>query len=307
MLDRISQLLNRLAVYNPLEVLVELAMIWVVVYMVFRFLRGTRAARMFKGLGVLLIVTSLLILVLSREEAFARIEFLYKGFLGFAVIALVVIFQPELRRALVRLGEARLFRGVAEDYIPVIDEVVGAVTDLSRRKVGAIMAIERDVPLGGLVEVGTRVNAEVTAELIQTIFWPGSALHDMGVVIRNGLIASAGVQFPLAEAHGISQELGSRHRAAIGLSMECDALVVVVSEETGAISLAERGQLIRKLSPEALRSLLRKGLSQAAEVQVIREGAEDVAGVVGPDNDSEGVERLRHQRSEREHASGQVG
>ena len=306
MLDRLNQLLNRLEVYNPLEVFIELALIWVVVYMVFRFLRGTRAARMFKGLGVLLIVTSLLILVLSREEAFARIEYLYRGFLGFAVIALVVIFQPELRRALVRLGEARLFRGAAEDSMAMIDEVVTAVSDLSRRKVGAIMAIERDVPLAGLVDTGTRVNAEITRELIQTIFWPGSALHDMAVVIRDNRITSAGVQFPLADAHDISQELGSRHRAAIGLSMECDALVVVVSEETGAISLAERGQLIRKLTPEALTALLRKGLSQSADEQVIPDDVSE-AGVMESAGDAEKSGRAPQQRSEREHASGQVG
>ncbi|MFA7236835.1 MAG: diadenylate cyclase CdaA [Phycisphaeraceae bacterium] len=263
MLERIQQLLTRLRGDNPVEGLVEFAIIWVAVYLIFRFLRGTRAARMFKGLGVVLIITSLL-LVLAPENAFPRIQFLYKGFLGFAAIAMVVIFQPELRRALVRLGEARLFRSTASTMEPVIDQIILAVTYLAKNRIGAIIAIERDVPLGGIIEVGTRLNAEVTAELLQTIFWPGSALHDMGVVIHDSKIAAAGVQFPLAEGEDIAQELGSRHRAALGLSQEADCMVIVVSEETGAISLAERGQLIRKLSPDALRSMLKRGLKQAA-------------------------------------------
>lgn len=264
MAERLIQLLTRLRGYNPVEVAIEFAVIWIVVYLIFRFLRGTRAARMFKGLGVVLIMTSLLILVLARENAFQRIQFLYKGFLGFAAIALVVIFQPELRRALVRLGEAKLFRSAGAAMEPVIDQIIIAVTYLAKNRIGAIIAIERDVPLGGIIEVGTRLNAEVTAELLQTIFWPGSALHDMGVVIHDSKIAAAGVQFPLAEGEDIAQELGSRHRAALGLSQEADCMVIVVSEETGAISLAERGELIRKLSPDALRSMLKRGLKQAA-------------------------------------------
>ena len=266
MAERLIQLWTRLGGYNPLEVIVEFALIWLVVWLIFRFLHGTRAARMFKGVGVLLILTSMLILVLARENAFQRIQFLYRGFLGFAAIAMVVIFQPELRRALVRLGEARWFRTAATQVEPVVDEIVRACGYLSKNKIGAIIAIERDVPLGGIIDAGTKINAEVTAELLQTIFWPGSALHDMGVVIRSNRIAAAGVQFPLAEGDDISQELGSRHRAALGLSQEVDCLIVVVSEETGAISLAERGQLIRKLSPDALRSMLRRGMAVSEQV-----------------------------------------
>lgn len=272
MLDRLSQLWTRLGGYNPVEVLVEFALIWLVIWLIFRFLEGTRGARMFKGLAVLLILTSLLILVLTRDQAFQRIQFLYQGFLGFAAVALVVVFQPELRRALVRLGEARLFRSSAAEVEPLINEIVRAVTYLSRNKIGAILAIERDVPLGGITESGTQVRAEVTAELLQTIFWPGTTLHDMGVVIRDGQLAAAGVQFPLYEGEEISTELGSRHRAALGISQETDCLVVVVSEETGAISIAERGNLVRKLTPEALESMLRKGL--AAATPVVEEQAE---------------------------------
>jgi len=274
--DRIGQLWTRLGGYSPWEVFIEFALIWLVVWLVFNFLRGTRAARMFQGLGVLLILTSLLILLITRDNAFQRIQFLYRGFLGFVALAMVVVFQPELRRALVRLGEARLFRVGPGEMEPAIEELVKAVSYMAQKKIGAIIAIERDVPLGGIIELGTPVNGNVTSEMIQTIFYPGSALHDMGVVIRQGKIAAAGVQFPLYEGDDISTELGSRHRAALGISQEADCLVVVVSEETGMISLAERGQLIRKLSPEALRAMLMRGLSPQQKTQTIEELQQEV-------------------------------
>ncbi|QNN24634.1 TIGR00159 family protein [Planctomycetales bacterium ZRK34] len=263
MLDRLFQIGTRLQGYNPWEVLVQIALIWVVVYFVFRFLRGTRGARVLKGVGLLLMVAMILVAVLGPDaSSFAPLRYLLDSFLGFAALALVIVFQPELRRGLVRLGEARLFRGAVMDMERVIDELVKAAEYLSKNKIGAIVAIERDVGLEGIVEVGTRLDAHVSAELLKTIFWPGSALHDMGVVIRGDEMVAAGVQFPLAEGGDLSQELGSRHRAALGLSQETDALVLVISEESGAMSLAERGQLLRKLSPDGLRAMLRRGLSQ---------------------------------------------
>ena len=263
MLDRLFQIGTRLQGYNPWEVLVQITLIWVVVYFVFRFLRGTRGARVLKGVGLLLMVAMILVAVLGPDaSSFAPLRYLLDSFLGFAALALVIVFQPELRRGLVRLGEARLFRGAVMDMERVIDELVKAAEYLSKNKIGAIVAIERDVGLEGIVEVGTRLDAHVSAELLKTIFWPGSALHDMGVVIRGDEMVAAGVQFPLAEGGDLSQELGSRHRAALGLSQETDALVLVISEESGAMSLAERGQLLRKLSPDGLRAMLRRGLSQ---------------------------------------------
>ncbi len=242
---------------------IELALIWLVLYLIFRFLRGSRGARLLKGVGLVLIVATLVVILLGQDPSrFARLRFLMGNFVQFALLALVIVFQPELRRALVRIGEARLFRGVNTDTERVVTEVVRSVSYLSRKKVGAILAIERDVGLSGIVEAGTRLNADVTAELLNTVFWPGSALHDLGAVIRGEKLVAAGVQFPLAEGDDITQALGSRHRAAVGISLEADCLVVVVSEETGEISLAERGQLIRKLSPEGLRVMLRRGLTQ---------------------------------------------
>jgi diadenylate cyclase len=172
-----------------------------------------------------------------------------------------------------RLGETRLFRGFSTQLNDDIDALVEAATFLSRRKIGAVIAIERDVGLGGIAENGTRLNAELTAELLNTIFWPNSPLHDLGVVVSNGRVAYAGVQFPLAESGELEKELGSRHRAAVGMSQETDSVVLVVSEETGDISIAERGQLLRKLTPETLRGLLSELLGRAESPRTFRKVA----------------------------------
>jgi diadenylate cyclase len=243
-------------------ILFELAVIWVVVYLVLRFLRGTRGARVIKGVAIILIVGTLTIQIFGGANQLERLGYLYANFLTIASFVLVVVFQPELRRALVRLGETRFFRQTGLRKARVVEELLGSLSYLARNKVGALIALERQVGLGGIVEAGTRVDAEVSKELLNTIFWPGSALHDMGVVIRGDRIIAAGVQFPLAEGDAVEQELGSRHRAAIGLSNEADALILVVSEETGTISVAERGQLTRGLTVEDLRKTLSRGMTQ---------------------------------------------
>jgi len=264
--DRVDNLLLRASEYfrtNPFEVLAELAIIWLIVYLIVRFLQGTRGARAIRGLVVILIVATVVIQVFGLEDTFQRLAFLYRSSLGFFALALVVVFQPELRRALVRLGEASLFRGrTGLRKARVIEELLKSVSYASRNKIGLLVAIERQVGLKGLIESGQRIDGVVSAELLNTIFWPGSALHDMGVVIQGDRIVSAGVQFPLAEGEQYSSELGSRHRAAIGLSQEVDSLIVVVSEETGTISVAERGTLRRNLDVDELRSTLVRGLGQ---------------------------------------------
>jgi diadenylate cyclase len=245
------------------QVLIELLIIGAVVYWVISFLQGTRGARLLKGILVLLITIYVVVRLLAGRAGLTRIEFLYSRFLVAAGFAIIVVFQPELRRALMRLGETRLFRTFSAQMTDDIDELVESATFLSRRKIGALVAIERDVGLGGIAENGTRLNADLSADLLNTIFWPNSPLHDLGVVVSNGRIAYAGVQFPLAESGELEKELGSRHRAAVGMSQESDAVVLVVSEETGDISIAERGQLIRKLTPDTLKGLLAELLGRA--------------------------------------------
>jgi diadenylate cyclase len=240
------------------QITIELLLIGLVVFWTIRFLRGTRGARLLKGIAVVLISLYIIVRLLGQQFGLQRVEFLYRQFLYFAAFAVTVVFQPELRRALMRLGETRLFRGWSQQFDEEIDALIESALFCSRRKIGSLVAIERDTPLTGLAEEskGTRIHAEISAALLNTIFFPNTELHDLGVVISQGRIAYAGVQFPMAEGGDLERELGARHRAAVGLSQETDAVVLVVSEETGDISIAERGRLIRKLTTEDLRGLL---------------------------------------------------
>lgn len=262
----LNQFWGRVQGYSPWQTLVELLIIGAIVYVVVRFVQGTRAAGALRTLLLVLVISTVLVRLASQRDMFPRLSQLYTRFLGFLAIALVVIFQPELRRALIRMGElpavGPLLRGMqgAGDATPVVDAVVSACRFLSKNKFGAIIAVERQVGLREVIEGAKPLNADVSAELLQSIFWPNNPLHDMGVVIRGRKIVAASAQFPLADPDEVSDaRLGTRHRAAVGLTRATDAVVIVVSEETGAISIAERGVLLRWLTPESLRDeLLRR-------------------------------------------------
>lgn len=248
--------MRRVATYDLLVVAVQLLLIGAVVWLVMRFLRGTRGARLLKGAVLLVGIVYVGIRLLPKNEDWKRIEFLYGHFLVFAFVAVVVAFQPELRRALIQIGQARLFHAARGQVEAIVDALVESAAFLSRNKIGAVIAVERSVGLGGIIESGSQVNGRLTATLLNTIFYPGSPLHDMGVVIREGRIAAAGCQFPLAESDDVDPSLGSRHRAALGLAQDSDAVVMVVSEETGRVSLACEGQLYLGLEGENLREML---------------------------------------------------
>lgn len=235
-----AQLLRSYSLY---EVLLELAVIWGCVYVIFRFLRGTRGAGVIKGFAILLVLITLLTRVLGHNsDTFARLNFIYDRFLNLLAILLIVVFQPELRQALIRLSSPAHFRAARSQH-RVVRAIADAVTFLSKSQFGGIIAIERNVQLGGLLESGQVLDAEISARLLQSIFYPNSPLHDLGVVVRGDRILAAGVQFPLAEEGTLPANVGSRHRAAVGVTTESDCLVVVVSEETGKISIAEHGRI----------------------------------------------------------------
>ena len=273
LIDGIWSYMRRVETYNPPVVLVQLLLIGLVVWLVMRFLRGTRGARLLKGAASLLGIVYIGIRLLPKNDDWKRIEFLYGHFLVFAFVATVVAFQPELRRALIQIGQARLFRGAHG----LVEEVVEALSEsaayLSRNKIGAVIAIERSVGLQAIIDSGTPINGVLTSGLINTIFYPGSALHDMGVVLRQGRIAAAGCQFPLAESEDVDPSLGSRHRAALGMAQDSDAVVLVVSEETGRVSVACEGQLYLGLSQENLREMLMGLLSPGHMQSRARGGA----------------------------------
>lgn len=259
---------------------IELAIIWALVYFTYQFLRGTRGAGVIKGIAVALVCIILLQLLGQATESFDRIDYIFDRFLTLLSVLLIVIFQPELRQAAIRLGQAHPFRSAQPEYDAIITAIDEAAALLSKNQCGALIAIERAVQLGGLIEGGQRIDALVSAPLLEAIFWPNSPLHDLGVVVRGDRIVAAKVQFPLVEEGVIPRRFGSRHRAAVGLSMELDCLVVIVSEETGAVSLAEGGRLEHDIPRKRFRALLSERL--AAEPASITKASVTASGAVPP-------------------------
>lgn len=247
--------------------LIEILILFLLVYSLLRFLQGTRGAGMLRGLTFFMVFALLLLLVLVGTLHLYRIKFLASEGFAWILVAIIVLFQPEFRRVLIRLGEYPLVRWFIRPESSVIDEVVAASERLSRLKIGGLIAIQREVSLGAYVEGGRRLNAKVSADLLVNIFWPGSPLHDGAVVIANDQIAAAGCLFALSENVGADPALGTRHRAAVGVTEESDAVAVVVSEETGTISAAYRGRLVRDLDPKGLRALLEDALAETPMLQ----------------------------------------
>lgn len=241
---------------------IELILIGLVVYWVVDFLEGTRGERLFRGV-ILILVIGVLILNLSVQVFdFPRLRHLYKGFLIGILIIAVAAFQPEIRRVLMRLGQPRFWPGTLHQLTRTVEEIVAGVTELSAARIGAIIVIEQQVALGEFIDTGVRIDAKITADLLRTIFHPGTALHDMAVIIRGDRVIAASVQLPLAEADSIGGvELGSRHRAAIGITTGSDAICLVVSEETGIISIAKEGRITRNIDETELRKHLTKVIS----------------------------------------------
>ena len=252
---------------RPWATLVELLMIGCVVYAVLRSLQGTRGARLVRAVLTILVLSFAVVWLVAEQFGFERVNVLYPYFVLGVFLVSLVAFQTELRRVLVRLGEggwlSRWLRSSPERAEPIVT----AVEHLAAKHVGALIALERNTELGAWSETGVRLDAVVTAEVLETIFYPGTPLHDLGVIVDQGRVVAAGCQFPLAESGDVERGLGSRHRAAVGMSQEGDAVVIVVSEETGTISVAIRGQLRRGLSAAALRDLLSKELATDRRAQ----------------------------------------
>ena len=252
--------------YDWYEIILEVAVIWLCVYLVVRFLKGTRGAGVIKGFAILLVLVTLAIQVLGQgSDVFGRLKFIYDRFLGLVALLLIVVFQPELRQAMIRLGYTRWLGRSRRQVSLVVDAVSEAVSFLSKSQFGALIAIERTIGLGGLAEGGVKVDAKVSARLLESIFWPNSPLHDLGVVIRGDRVLAASVQFPLAEEGSVPPELGSRHRAAAGVTLDADCLVVLVSEESGAISIAEHGVIQIDVPRDQIRQLLAQRLETVPE------------------------------------------
>jgi diadenylate cyclase len=226
------------------KVILEIAILWYVIYMILLFVKGSRSEQLLKGLLVIGVT-----FFAAQQLGLSAISWVLARLVPISIIALVIIFQPELRRALAQLGQL----GMHQASVELIEEIAGAASSLSRRKIGALIVIEREAGLKSYIESGTPVDAKVTNYLLTSIFIPQSPLHDGAVIVQQGRLVAAACVLPLPEEEKIiPRSLGMRHRAAIGITEETDAVCVVVSEETGAISVANGGRLTHGLDEETL-------------------------------------------------------
>jgi diadenylate cyclase len=234
--------------------LLDIAIVSFLIYEFLKLIRGTRAVQM--GVGTLIIVA---LFYGSRLAPLQTVNWLIRNALLYVAFAAIVIFQSDIRRALAHFGQAPFFRyfNRQEAADETIEEIVVAATMLSSQKVGAIIAVEREIGLRNYIESGIPLDAALTYDLLVTIFQPGSPLHDGAVILQENRVAAAACFLPLTVNPRVSRELGTRHRAAIGLTEEGDAVAVIVSEETGYISVAIDGRIDRRLSPDELRTRLR--------------------------------------------------
>ncbi len=245
--------------------LFEIILLTIAFYYIFLFFRGTRGAQVLIGMLLLIAV----LLTMTYLLNLSQLNWLLRRLSVYIAAGFVIIFQPEIRRALAELGRQPVFSS-SSDKRSVIDSVVQAVTHLADHKVGALIAIEREIGTRGVRDSGVQIDAPVIPELLSTIFYPHTPLHDGGVVIHGGRITAASCVFPLSQRLELHKNIGTRHRAAVGLSEETDAVVIVVSEETGAISVSYRGRLSRGLDGERLRRFLNALLKGSQEDNVWR-------------------------------------
>lgn len=250
-----------LSLNNPWSIITLIIDIIIVIFLivkVVKILKGSRAMQLIKGILFLIIITWI-----SGIFNLQILNYILTTIMTYGVILLIVLFQPELRRALEQLGSSNKWTkyfGLEKDIISKTKEgiykIVLAVVELSKNKTGALIVIERDIKLKEIISTGVTLNAEISPQLLVNIFTPNTPLHDGAVVIKDNKIAAAACMLPLANDEDIARELGTRHRAAIGMSKESDAIIIVVSEETGKISIAKEGTLIADLKEEAIKKIL---------------------------------------------------
>ena len=250
--NMIWNLTHRIRITDMIDILI----VAVIIYELLLLTRHTRGSALLKGLFLLLAIV-----LMSNLFGLVSLNWLLTAILQNGAVVLVILFQPELRKALERMGRSRVFlkgnkKPDHDGKNLIISEIIQTIMDLSRRRVGALIVFEQQTGLQDVVETGTKLNAEISAPLLENIFEPNTPLHDGAVVIRDNEIMAAACILPLAEASGVSRELGTRHRAAVGITENTDAIVLVVSEETGIVSLARDGQLTRPLTVKTLEEVL---------------------------------------------------
>lgn len=259
---KIIENLNNMSALNIVSGIVDVVIVVFLIYKAFELLKGTRAWQLLKGIVILILIT-----FLSGQFKLTILNYILTSVMSYGVIMLIIVFQPELRRALEQLGTTnrwnKLF-GIDKDLNAKKKEnvykIAIAAVELSKQKKGALIVIERDIKIQDIISTGIIMNSEISPQLLVNIFEPNTPLHDGAVVISDNKIAAASCMLPLADDKDIARELGTRHRAAIGVSKESDALVVVVSEETGRMSIAKDGTLIADVREDVLKKILIKNL-----------------------------------------------
>lgn len=232
--------------------IVDIVLVSLILYRLLLLIKGTKAAKMLVGLVLLLLAS-----VVSRYLPLYTLDWLLQSFWAYIVIALIVIFQPEIRRALAKMGETTFFRAfTSAEELKSLEEIVRASISLANRKVGALIVIQRETNLDDFVELGTKLDARVSKEILISIFHPTSPIHDGAVVIKGNRIVAAGCFLPMTLSSYVHKTLGTRHRAALGLTEETDAVVIIVSEETGSIGLSLNGKLDTQIDMGTLRDTL---------------------------------------------------
>jgi diadenylate cyclase len=234
---------------------VDILLVWYVIYKLMMVIRGTKAVQLLKGIIVILLVR-----VVSEYLGLKTLSWMMQNAITYGFLAIIIIFQPELRRALEQLGRGKFFSRSSgpedEEQEKTLNAIIKATDYMAKRRIGALMSIEKETGMSDYIETGISLNSSISSELLINIFIPNTPLHDGAVIIQKNTVAAAACYLPLSESPFISKELGTRHRAALGISEVTDSLTVVVSEETGGISLTKNGELHRDLSAETFKELL---------------------------------------------------
>ena len=245
-----------------IRITVDIAIVWYVLYKLIMIIRGTKAIQLLQGIVVVIFVW-----IVSIIFNLQTIQWITNQAISWGFLVIIILFQPELRRALEQLGRGSIFSRGTKSEEEVIEQTMQSIVSsclyMAKRRIGALITIELDTGAGEYAETGIAIDGKLTSQLLTNIFTPNTPLHDGAVIIKDNKIISAACYLPLSESASISRELGTRHRAALGVSEVTDALTVVVSEETGGITCTKNGELIRDISEEQLRDILMKNLTQS--------------------------------------------
>ncbi|MFO1052963.1 MAG: diadenylate cyclase CdaA [Planctomycetota bacterium] len=262
---------------DQIKMLIEIAVFAVGIYAAMRFLRTTRGSGVIRGLAIVLLTLIASFTVLINVLNLERLNVIFESLRDIAVLGLIVVFQPEIRRAIVHLGDSPIFARLLRTEVRKIHRLLRSVARLSKERIGALIAIERDGSLAEYSDTGIHIDAELNSFLIESIFYPGTALHDGAMIIRGERIVAASCLLPLSQSQELDKRLGTRHRAALGLSEESDALAIVVSEETGKVSTAMGGRLRHGVTMEELEREIESALGIKKERPGRRRGEADAA------------------------------